>query len=205
MAEMHQPLLSESQETLIVAHRRVGMVVVAATAVALALAACTVSFSPSRSELLLAGGSKKPSSLETKLEYFADLGYSNAEKCDGSNPTAEQSPVAIETGAVGKVGNVILDRLPPIGWVQKEGLNGLYRMKTPGTDFVTGVPNVKAFVSGNKFDMREAAVQATYGGVTYGVLYKNVASTHIARACMHCLCCCSSILCLRQRPVRRMC
>jgi hypothetical protein len=164
---MHQPLLSESQETRTAAHRRVGMVVVAvaAAAVALALTACTASFFPRtwRNELVPA---REP--LGTKLEYFADLGYPNAESCDGSAPTAQQSPVAIETGALGTVGNVLLDRLPPIGWVQKEGLNGLYRMKTPGTDIVTGTPNVKAFVSGNKFDMREAAVTATYGGVTYG-------------------------------------
>jgi hypothetical protein len=102
------------------------------------------------------------------LEYFADLGYKHAEKCDGSVPTAQQSPVAIDVGGVGgDVGNVVQARLPPVGWVQNEGLNGLYRMKTPGTDTVTGEPNVKAFVSGNKFDMSEAAVHTTYGGAKY--------------------------------------
>jgi carbonic anhydrase len=102
----------------------------------------------------------------TSLEYFKDLGYKNAEKCDGSIPTAQQSPVAIETGGVGIVGNVVKERLPPWGWVQKEGLNGLYRMKTPGTDS-HGLPNVQAFVSGNKFDMKEASVYASYGGTNY--------------------------------------
>jgi len=115
----------------------------------------------------------------SSLEYFANLGYQNTEKCDGSLPSAEQSPVAIDTGVdwspfdqvahivPGDVGNVVKSRLPPWGWVQTDGLNGLYRMKTPGTDMRTGAPNVKAFVQGNKFDMSEAAVHATYGGVKY--------------------------------------
>jgi hypothetical protein len=40
-------------------------------------------------------------------------------------------------------------------------------MKTPGTNAVSGEPDVKAFVSGNKFDMSEAGVHITYGGAKY--------------------------------------
>jgi len=99
----------------------------------------------------------------TALEYFKDLGYSNAEKCDGSLPMAEQSPVAIEDGLDG---NVVREQLPPIGWISLND-GGVYRMKTPGTDQVTGEPNVKLFVNGNKFDMRELQAHMDYGGQTY--------------------------------------
>ena len=147
------------------AHRRVAIALAAAAAFALTATAYTSGAQVARSSELLAQNHAR--STRSSLEYFANLGYPNAQKCDGNIPTSEQSPVAIETGAVGAVGNVIPERLPPFGWVQKEGLNGLYRMKTPGTDIVTGAPNVKAFVSGNRFDMREAAVFATYGGIEY--------------------------------------
>jgi hypothetical protein len=40
-------------------------------------------------------------------------------------------------------------------------------LKTPGTNEVRGEPDVKAFVSGNKFDMSEAGVHITYGGAEY--------------------------------------
>eukprot|EP00960_Hanusia_phi_P069308 767058-Hanusia_phi.AAC.4 len=97
------------------------------------------------------------------LEYFKDLGYSNAEKCDGSLPMAEQSPVAIMEGLDG---NVVREQLPPLGWISLND-GGVYRMKTPGTDQVTGGPHVQLFVDGNKFDMRELQAHIDYGGQTY--------------------------------------
>jgi len=147
-------------------HRRVIIFAIASVAVVSAVVALSAAPGAAPREavsLLSTGRTARTSS----LEYFANLGYQNAEKCDGLRSTAQQSPVAIDTGGVGDVGNVMPARLPPWGWVQTEGLNGLYRMKTPGTNMRTGAPNVKAFVQGNKFDMSEAAVHATYGGVKY--------------------------------------
>lgn len=100
-----------------------------------------------------------------QLEYFADMGYTNAERCNGHLAGAQQSPVAIDEGIVG-MSNVVEEALPPFGWVGTKG-GGLFRMKTPGTDAETGQPGVKLFVHGNKFDMAEAHVETMYGGNHY--------------------------------------
>jgi hypothetical protein len=128
------------------AHRRAGLAVVALAAVAItATAVGGLVISRPRALLQLPRrahleGARISGAPTSKLEYFANLGYKNAEKCDGSIPTAQQSPVAIELGGVGDIGNVVLERLPPVGWVQNNTLNGLYRqqfLKSPlYSDFI---------------------------------------------------------------------
>ena len=117
------------------AHRRAGLSVAALAAVAITATAVgglvlgrprALLQLPQRRAHLASDAFGAPTS---KLEYFANLGYKNAEKCDGSIPTAQQSPVAIELGDVGDIGNVVLERLPPVGWVQNNTLNGLYRQQ----------------------------------------------------------------------------
>eukprot|EP00286_Rhodomonas_abbreviata_P018203 CAMPEP_0181309040 /NCGR_PEP_ID=MMETSP1101-20121128/11801_1 /TAXON_ID=46948 /ORGANISM="Rhodomonas abbreviata, Strain Caron Lab Isolate" /LENGTH=369 /DNA_ID=CAMNT_0023415497 /DNA_START=100 /DNA_END=1206 /DNA_ORIENTATION=- len=101
----------------------------------------------------------------TQLEYFADMGYTNAQYCDGSQSWSQQSPIAIDTGVMG-MSNVVEEHLPPFGWVGMQG-SGLFRFKTPGTQPDTGEPGVKLFVHGNKFDMSEVHIETMYGGNHY--------------------------------------